>query len=72
MVFRAKRADRIKVLVWDGNGLVLTYKRLEAGSSPGRRSRTVDAAEGAVRGPVRRARLALGGMAGGCPPVATE
>lgn len=31
VVFRAKRADRIKVLVWDGNGLVLTYKRLEAG-----------------------------------------
>ncbi len=31
MVFRAKRADRIKILVWDGNGLVLTYKRLEVG-----------------------------------------
>ena len=31
VVFRAKRADRIKILVWDGSGLVLTYKRLEAG-----------------------------------------
>jgi transposase len=28
-VFRAKRADRIKILVWDGTGLVLVYKRLE-------------------------------------------
>ena len=30
-VFRAKRADRIKVLWWDGTGLVLAYKRLEQG-----------------------------------------
>jgi transposase len=28
-VFRAKRADRIKLLVWDGSGLLLIYKRLE-------------------------------------------
>ena len=32
VVFRSKRGDRIKVLVWDGTGLVLIYKRLEAGS----------------------------------------
>ena len=30
-VFRAKRGDRIKVLLWDGSGLVMIYKRLEAG-----------------------------------------
>lgn len=30
-VFRSKRADRIKVLVWDGTGLVLAHKRLETG-----------------------------------------
>lgn len=30
-VFRAKRSDRIKLLVWDGSGLVLVYKRLEGG-----------------------------------------
>lgn len=30
-VFRPKRADRVKLLVWDGTGLVLVYKRLEAG-----------------------------------------
>jgi transposase len=28
-VFRAKRADRIKILVWDGTGLMLVHKRLE-------------------------------------------
>ena len=28
-VFRSKRADRIKVLVWDRTGLVLMHKRLE-------------------------------------------
>lgn len=31
VVFRAKRGDRIKVLLWDGSGLVLCYKRLEQG-----------------------------------------
>jgi len=30
-VFRAKRADRLKLVVWDGTGLVLINKRLEAG-----------------------------------------
>ncbi len=30
-VFRAKRVDRIKILVWDGSGLILVTKRLEAG-----------------------------------------
>lgn len=30
-VFRAKRADRVKLLFWDGTGLVLVAKRLEGG-----------------------------------------
>jgi transposase len=30
-IFRAKRADRVKLLVFDGTGLVLATKRLEAG-----------------------------------------
>ena len=30
-VFRAKRADRVKLLIWDGSGLVMVYKRLEDG-----------------------------------------
>jgi len=28
-VFRSKRADRIKILVWDNSGMVLIHKRLE-------------------------------------------
>ena len=31
-VFRAKRADRVKLLFWDGTGVVLVGKRLEQGS----------------------------------------
>ena len=31
VVFRSKRGDRIKILVWDGTGMVLVYKRLEDG-----------------------------------------
>jgi transposase len=30
-VFRSKRADRAKLLFWDGSGVVLVAKRLEAG-----------------------------------------
>ena len=30
-VFRSKRADRVKPLVWDRTGLVLVHKRLEGG-----------------------------------------
>jgi transposase len=32
LVFRSKRADRIKLLVWDGSGLVLVWKQLPHGS----------------------------------------
>ena len=32
VIFRSKRGDRMKILVWDGTGLVLTYKILEHGS----------------------------------------
>jgi len=31
-VFRAKRADRVKLIVWDGTGLCLFAKRLEQGT----------------------------------------
>ena len=30
LVFRSRRADRIKILVWHGSGLVLIWKQLEA------------------------------------------
>ena len=29
IVFRAKRADRLKILVWDTSGLVLIWKQLQ-------------------------------------------
>jgi transposase len=32
LVFRSKRGDRIKLVVWDGSGLVLVWKQLEAGA----------------------------------------
>ena len=32
LVFRSKRADRLKILAWDGSGLILYWKRLEEGA----------------------------------------
>ena len=29
VIFRSKRGDRLKILVWDGTGLVMVYKRLD-------------------------------------------
>jgi transposase len=31
-IFRSKRADRLKILAWDGSGLALFWKRLEHGA----------------------------------------
>lgn len=33
VVVRSKRGDRIKVLFWDGSGIVMIYMRLEQGGS---------------------------------------
>jgi transposase len=32
LVFRSRRADRVKILVWDTSGLVLIWKQLEGGA----------------------------------------
>ena len=32
LVFRSCRADRVKILVWDGSGLILIWKQLEGGT----------------------------------------
>jgi len=32
IVFRSKRADRVKILVWDTSGLVLIWKQLQQGA----------------------------------------
>jgi transposase len=40
LVFRSRRADRVKILVRDGSGLVLVWKQLEATCSAGRRLST--------------------------------
>ena len=32
LVFRSRRADRVKILIWDGSGLVLVWKGLEGGA----------------------------------------
>jgi transposase len=39
-VFRSKRADRIKILVWDRTGLVWCTSASKVASSFGQRSRT--------------------------------
>ena len=39
-IFRSKRADRLKILAWDGSGLVLLWKPLNRAPFAGRRSAT--------------------------------
>lgn len=31
LVFRAKRSDRVKILLWDASGLVLVWKQMQKG-----------------------------------------
>ena len=39
LVFRAKRGDRVKILLWDGSGLILVWKQLQAGARFARSTR---------------------------------
>jgi transposase len=45
-VFRSKRADRVKLVAWDGSGMVLVTKWLEQGRSPGLQCATGRAFDG--------------------------
>jgi transposase len=56
VIFRSKRGDRLKILVWDGSGMVLIYKILEHGSFGLAQGSGWDDAsfQGAIRGFVRR------------------
>jgi len=52
-LFLNKRRDRIKILHWDANGMVIWYKRLEAGSFEMPRTTETDGIE------LRPAQLAM-------------
>src|SRR5215468_8478250 len=57
-VFRSKRADRVKLLVYDGTGLVLIWKAGRGEVQVASDQRRGDAAfRSAIGGVVRRARL---------------
>ena len=53
-VFRSKRGDRIKILVWDQTGLVLVYKHLEGGQFQWPRP-----ADGVIRLSIQRPRQSM-------------
>ncbi len=61
-VFRSRKADRLKLIYWDGSGIVLAYKRLERAHLHLARYQgwTDDADPRPVRSPVCRPRLAAG------------
>lgn len=56
-IFANRRADRLKVLFWDGNGFCLLYKRLERG-----RFSLPPGGDGPVRIDEAMFRLLLGGL----------
>ena len=69
VIFRSRRGDRLKLLTWDGTGLVMTYKRLEQGRfrlAPDRGRRNAPY-EGPVRGPLRGSGLVPGEGPPGSP-----
>jgi hypothetical protein len=52
-IFRSKRSDRLKLLLWDGSGLCLVTKRLESGAFTWPAVRDWPRGVGAVRLAVR-------------------
>ena len=59
-VFRAKRADRVKLIFWDGTGVVLVAKRLENGQF-----RWPTVRDGVMRLSAAQLQALLGGSIGG-------
>ncbi|WP_416361486.1 IS66 family insertion sequence element accessory protein TnpB [Leisingera sp.] len=55
-VFRSEGRDKMKILIWDGTGLVLVYKRIEGAGFvwPKLSKGTIVYDKGAVRRSVRR------------------
>jgi transposase len=51
IVFRAKRADRVKILLWDNSGLVLIWKQVPLAPDHERGDETL---AGGVRSSLRR------------------
>ena len=68
-VFRAKRADRVKLLVWDGSGLTLIYKRLDEAKFvwPRIEDGVMRLSPGQLGRAVRGARLEAGAQPAGGP-----
>ena len=49
-VFRSRRADRLKLIVWDGTGLVLVMKRLNGKSVSGGHASLISGLRGVAVG----------------------
>lgn len=51
-IFRSKRGDRLKILVWDGTGMVLVYKVLVQGKFAGVKTgpEGIDPSSGRIEG----------------------
>ena len=60
IVFRSKRSDRVKILVWDTSGVVLVWKQLQWVPLAADNGRGDAAVTGRICGTVRRSRLDAG------------
>jgi transposase len=67
VVFRSKRGDRSKILVWDGTGLIMVYKRLDEGTFawPAVTDGVIRIGQASMRGAVLRIGLASDDSAAG-------
>ena len=72
-VFRAKRADRVKLIMWDGTGLCLFAKRLEQGTFrwPKIEDGTMRLTSSQLTALIERTRLDLRARGGGSSPASS-